>query len=44
MNKCVVIPGHVQLKIQQLTNTPESETLDFIHFFNIVIWFVILII
>lgn len=25
MNKCVVIPGHVQIKIQQLINTPESE-------------------
>lgn len=25
MNKCVVIPGHAQIKIQQLTNTLESN-------------------
>lgn len=25
MNKCIVIPGHVQIKIQQLTNTLESK-------------------
>ncbi|XP_026816048.1 dedicator of cytokinesis protein 9 isoform X1 [Rhopalosiphum maidis] len=24
MNKCVIIPGHVQIKIQQLTSTPEN--------------------
>lgn len=33
MNKCVVIPGHVQLKIQQLTITPESENFGFYSFF-----------
>lgn len=25
MNKCVVIPGHAQIKIQQLTSTSESN-------------------
>lgn len=25
MNKCVVIPGHVQIKIQLPPNTPESK-------------------
>lgn len=31
MNKFVVIPGHVQIKIQQLTNTPEST----IYFYSV---------
>jgi len=33
MNKCVIIPGHVQMKIQQLTNTlPESKDSQLIIF------------
>jgi len=33
MNKCVIIPGHVQMKIQQLTSTiPESKNQQLIIF------------
>jgi len=33
MNKCVIIPGHVQMKIQQLTSTrPESKNQQLILF------------
>lgn len=32
MNKCVIIPGHVQIKIQQLTSIPESKNQQLIIF------------
>lgn len=32
MNKCVVIPGHVQIKIQQLPSIPESKNQQLIIF------------